>query len=168
MGAPRTAECWLLASPSLFAAAGLRLVLSGARGLYILLEGSALLINDAHVWVAYFESQEALEEYMEEEYDEDDDDAPISKFATDQGESFYDHDLVYGQFEDAPTPQKLIEDWSFPEDAVTKVADAILRLNVSHANTCFVADKDEFSNPKSAKGDGYELWYVGQFQGCSM
>jgi hypothetical protein len=127
-----------------------------------------MLINDAHIWVAHFESEEALEEYMQEQYDEDDDDAPISKFAADQGESFYDHDLVYGQFHDAPNARKLVEGWGFPEGAVAVIAEAILRLNLPNANTCFVADRDEFSNPKSVKGDGYELWYLGQFKGCSM
>ena len=127
-----------------------------------------MLINDAHVWVAYFESEDALEEYMAEHYDEDDDDAPISKFAADQGETFYDHDLVYAQFHDSPTARKLIEGWSFPDDAVDVVAERISQLDVPTANTCFVADKDEFSGPKSVKGDGYELWYVGGFKGCSM
>lgn len=127
-----------------------------------------MLINDAHIWVAFFASEDALEAYMEEQYDEDDEDAPISQFATDQGESFYDHDLVYAQFHDAPSARKLVEGWSFPEDAVEEVSKAISKLNLPNANTCFVADKDEFSNPTSAKGDGYELWYVGQFKGCSM
>ena len=127
-----------------------------------------MLINDAHVWVAYFESEDALEEYMAEQYDEDNDDAPISKFAADQDESFYDHDLVYGQFHDSPNARKLMEGWSFPDDSVALVAKAISQLNVPNANTCLIADKDEFSNPKSVKGDGYELWYVGSFKGCSM
>ncbi len=127
-----------------------------------------MLINDAHVWIAYFESEDALEAYMEEQYDEDDDDAPISKFAADQDESFYDHDLVYGQFHESPNARKLIECWGFPEKAVAGVVEAIVQLNQATANTCFVADKDEFSNPKSVKGNGYELWYVGQFNGCSM
>lgn len=126
-----------------------------------------MLINDAHIWVAQFVSEEALEEYMEEVYDEDDDDAPISQFAADQGESFYDHDLVYGQYHEAPTTEALVDGWGFPEESVAVVVDAINQLNLSNANTCFVADKDEFSNPKSVKGDGYQLWYVGQFPGCS-
>lgn len=127
-----------------------------------------MLINDAHIWVAYFHSEDALERYMEESYDEDNDNAPISQFAADQGESFYDHDLVYAQFHDAPSPSDLIQGWGFPDDAVATVVEAIIRLNAPNANTCFVADKEEFANPRSIKGDGYELWYVGQFKGCSM
>lgn len=127
-----------------------------------------MLINDAHIWVAQFESERALEEYLQEEYDEDNDDAPISQFAADQGESFYDHDLVYGQFYNAPNACNLIEGWGFPDKAVADIVEAILGLKVPNANTCFVADKDEFSHPTSVKGNGYELWYVGQFKGCSM
>lgn len=127
-----------------------------------------MLINDAHIWVARFESEEALEQYMQEQYDEDDDDAPISQFAADQGESFYDHDLVYGQYHASPQVSDLIGGWGFPEEAVTKVAAAIAKQETAQANTCFVADKDEFSSPKSVKTQTYELWYIGQFDGCSM
>ena len=126
-----------------------------------------MLINDAHVWFARFESEDALEEYMEETYDEDDEDAPISRFAADQGASFYDHDLVYAQFEEQPDPGKLLGGWGFPEEAVQRVIEAVTKHNVSGANVCIVADKDEFSGPKSVQGEGYELWYIGQFDGCS-
>ena len=127
-----------------------------------------MLINDAHIWVAHFESEDALEQYMEETYDEDNDDAPISQFAADQGQAFYDHDLVYAQFHDSPTARVLVEGWGFPEESVATVVQAIVELNAPNANVCFVADKDEFDQPCSIKGNGYELWYVGQFDGCSM
>ncbi len=132
------------------------------------------MINDAHVWIARFASEDDLDEYMEEMFaDEDDDleddeDTPISRFAADQGELFYDHDLVYAQFHEQADARSLIEGWGFPDDAVEVVVDAIQRLNAKKANTCFVADKDEFAEPKSVQGDGYELWYLGQFDGLSM
>ena len=47
-----------------------------------------MLINDAHIWVAQFKSKKALEAYMDEVFDEDDEDAPISRFAADQRVAF--------------------------------------------------------------------------------
>jgi hypothetical protein len=44
---------------------------------------------------------------------------------------------------------------------------AIEALGEDGLNAIFVADKGEFSKPKSAKGKGYQLWYVGQFKGCN-
>ncbi len=125
-------------------------------------------IRDAHIWVAQFKSEKALEKYMDEMYDEDDEEAPISPFAADQGETFYDHDLVYAEFLKKATPRVLIECWGFPKKATEAVVKAVEKLGVDGLNTSIVADKAEFSDPKSAKGKGYQLWYVGQFKGCSL
>ncbi len=132
------------------------------------------MIKDAHVWIARFASEDDLDEYMEETFADENDDSedveepPISRFAADQGEQFYDHDMVYAQFHAQPDARTLIEGWGFPDDAIEAVLNVIGRLNAKDANTCFVADKDEFTEPKSVQGDGYELWYIGQFDGLSM
>lgn len=127
-----------------------------------------MLIKDAHIWVARFKSAKALEAYMEESYDEDDEDAPISRFAADQGIAFYDHDLVYAEFKKKATPRALIEIWEFPPKVTETVVKAVEALGLEGLNTSFVADKTEFSKPKSIKGKNYQLWYVGQFKGCNM
>lgn len=127
-----------------------------------------MLIKDAHIWVARFKSQKALEKYMEETFDESDDDAPISRFAEDQGEGFYDNDLVYAEFQKNATPKELIGCWGFSEKATEKIVKAIEALGVDGLNTSFIADKGEFSKPKSVTGTGYQLWYVGQFKGCNL
>jgi Immunity protein 22 len=127
-----------------------------------------MAIKDAHIWVARFESQEALDEYMDEAIDAGNDDAPISRFAADQGEGFYDHDLVYAEFLKSTTPKALIECWGFSDKATEAVVAAVEALGVDGLNTSFVADMGEFSKPKSASGTGYQLWYVGQFEECSQ
>jgi Immunity protein 22 len=50
------------------------------------------------IWVGNFADEEAFQAYMEEQYDEEDEDAPISAFARDLNQSFYDHDLVESKF----------------------------------------------------------------------
>ena len=125
-------------------------------------------IRDAHVWVARFQSQKALDAYMEEAFGDGDDDAPISRFAADQGAGFYDHDLVYAEFQKNATPRALTACWGFPEKATAAVVKAVEALGVDGLNTCFVADGGEFSEPRSATGADYQLWYVGQFKGCSQ
>lgn len=127
-----------------------------------------MAIKDAHIWVARFESQKALDKYMEESIDEEDDDAPISRFAADQGVGFYDHDLVYAEFLKNATSRALIECWGFPDQATEAVVAAVEALGADGLNTSFVADGEEFSDAKSAIGTGYQLWYVGQFKGCSQ
>jgi hypothetical protein len=127
-----------------------------------------MAIKDAHIWVARFESQKALDEYMDEAFDADDEDAPISRFAADQGVGFYDHDLVYAEFSESATPRALIACWGFPDKSTEAVVTAVEALGVDGLNTSFIADEGEFSAPMSASGAGYQLWYVGQFKGCSQ
>ena len=125
------------------------------------------LVNDAHIWLARFPSQKRLDQYMEEDYGKEGSTKPISQFARDQRASFYDHDLVYAQFEKDADLQKLVGCWGFPEKSVKQVVKAAGKLPLQEVNTCFVADRDEFLSPRSAKGKDYELWYVGQFDGCT-
>lgn len=127
-----------------------------------------MLIKNAHIWVAQFKTAKALEKYLEEDFDGDDEDAPISKFAADQGVSFYDHDLVFAEFKKKATPKSLMEGWDFPEKSKAAVVKAIEALGVEGLNCCFIADGEEFSKPKSVKKKDYQLWYVGQFKGCNM
>jgi len=51
------------------------------------------------VWVGQFASEEAVDAYTAEQYDEDRDDEPISPFAADIGLKFYDHDFMEVHFE---------------------------------------------------------------------
>ena len=46
------------------------------------------------VWVGLFGSQQAVDEYIVEQYDDDRDDEPISPFAADISLTFYDHDFI--------------------------------------------------------------------------
>jgi hypothetical protein len=104
---------------------------------------------------------------MDESYGDEDDESPISEFARDQEVSFYDHDLVYAEFEKGADLNKLVGGWGFPAKAVKQVLKAAAKMPISDANVCFVADEGEFISPRSAQGKDYELWYVGQFDGCT-
>jgi hypothetical protein len=46
------------------------------------------------VWVGAFGDQHAVDAYTKEQYGEDRDDEPISKFGADIGVKFYDHDFM--------------------------------------------------------------------------
>ena len=54
----------------------------------------------SHFWVGRFPSEQSAADYFAEVWDEDDEDrehTPLSAFARDQGEKWYDHDfLEYG------------------------------------------------------------------------
>ena len=133
----------------------------------LIAEASSHLIKDAHIWLARFDSQKRLDEYLEEDLGDDDNMGPISQFASDQRAKFYDHDLVYAEFKKKTNVLELIGCWKFPDASVKQVLQHVQNKRIVDVNTCFVADKNEFKRPRSAKGNGYELAYLGQFEGCS-
>ncbi len=117
-----------------------------------------------HIWLGKFASEAALDEYFEESYDEDDDDAPINGFAKDQRATFYDHDWVERSFKKGDDLKKLIKGHSWSEKYMSKVIAAAEKQKIAGANVFVMADRNEFRKPRSVKGKGYELWYVGTFE----
>ena len=119
----------------------------------------------SHVWLGRFSSEAALDEYFEESYD--DDDAPINRFATDQDESFCDHDWVERNFKGSGDLRALIKGHSYSVDYIDDVIAKASTEGITNANTFIMADKNEFQNPRSLKGEGYVLWYMGAFN-CNI
>ncbi len=118
-------------------------------------------MEKSHIWLGEFPSEDALNTYFEETYDDDDDDAPINGFAADQGERFYDHDWVERGFVAHGSLEQLIVRHSYSKDYIEMViADAEAR-GIVEANTFILADQSEFSDPKSVQGNDYTLWYLG-------
>ena len=132
-------------------------------------EKSPYLINHAHIWLAQFASKKRFQQYLKEVVTRlDEDKTPINELAADQRVVFYDHDLVYAEFMSKPTIEKLISCWGFSEAGVVDVlAKVQKKKKYAMSNACIVADKAEFSKPRSASGDGYEVWYIGSFEQCN-
>ena len=119
----------------------------------------------SHIWLGRFSSNQLLDEYFEEQYD--DDDAPINAFAADQGESYYDHDWVELGFDESCDLRALIVGASYSSDYLSKVISRASELEITTANTFILADAQQFPEPKSVEGEGYKLWYVGAYK-CNI
>lgn len=116
------------------------------------------------VFVGTFDSQEVLEQYLEETYDQDEEDAPISAFAKDQGEAFYDHDFVESRFDDsAKSFVELGKRHSFSEYWLTRAEESYKAKQIGKVNVILLVFGGEIDEPKSASGDGYQLHYLGRF-----
>lgn len=121
-------------------------------------------MEEFHIWLGFFPSEEAINEYFTEIYSEENDDIPINKFAEDQGESFYDHDWLEYSYKDSDNLKILIEGHSYYEDYIDKIIMAARKLGISSANVFIMIDNKEITDPKSIEGDGYKLWYLGIFK----
>ena len=120
-------------------------------------------MEKCHIWLARFASEEALDAYFEENYDKEDDDEPINKFALDQGETFYDHDWVERSFEGGGDLRTLIDGHSYSENYIDEVIKLAGERKIEGANAFIMADRNEFENPKAVEAADYQLWYVGVF-----
>ncbi|GAA5510697.1 hypothetical protein Rcae01_06207 [Novipirellula caenicola] len=123
-----------------------------------------MAMNISHIWIGVFDSG-APDDYFVEHYS-DDDDAPINLFAAEQDETFYDHDWLEISFVDASesTDVRLFVDGhSYSEDYLDAVVEKAAGLGIERINVFVLADKNEFSSPRSVVGEKYRLEYLGEF-----
>lgn len=122
----------------------------------------------SHLWLGCFPAESALETYFEENYTDDrNDNIPLNRFAGDQGETFYDHDWVEYSFNDSGDLRRLIQDHSYSPDYLDQVIALAQARGLTGVNTFIMADQAEFTQPKSIKAEGYQLWYLGLFR-CNV
>ena len=123
-----------------------------------------MAMERVHIWLGNFSSHDALEDYLEEHYDEDDDEQPINQFAADQGETFYDHDWVEAGFKEVEDINGLIKGHSYSDIYSEEVLEKAKSLEIKTANTFIMADSGEFSTPQSKQAETYSLYYLGRFR----
>jgi hypothetical protein len=115
-------------------------------------------MDRCHFWLGLFQDRAQIDEYLREKYG--DDDEPISLFAADQGELFYDHDWVSVEWSGNGSLEELLQKWSVPEAAARTIKDVANKRGI-RCNALFVANQDEFDNPASVHNDSYAVEYVG-------
>ncbi len=121
------------------------------------------------VWVGHFPSEEAADNYFEETYTRTRWRArrqPISQFAVDMAELFYDHDFVEREFH----PQGIsdlsnaLAGHSFSSSYVANVIDAAGRADLPEAlNTVLLVWGREIEAPVSVRTPIISLVYIGRF-----
>ena len=136
------------------------------------------------VWVGRFGSPKRLTTYMQESDDDGgddagdgDDDGPLSEFAADQRQEFYDHDFLEAHFA-GPQPNFAdlagelsgYEWWGAPASSAATAASAATATATAAAtpagpprDTVLLAFGPVIEKPTSCKGRGYELTYLGRF-----
>lgn len=122
-----------------------------------------MAMEEVHIWLGDFPSDDALHDYLEEAYDEDDDDAPINRFAAEQEVSFYDVDFLESGFDESGDLKSLIEGHSYSETYLDDLTAAAESEGIEHANTFIMVDAGEIEEPQSVSGDDYQLTYLGIF-----
>ncbi len=115
-----------------------------------------------HIWLGSFQSPKAFEDYLEEQYE--DDERSINQFAEDQGERFYDHDWVESNFKVIDNLEELVMLHSYSGSYGEEVLKKAAGLDIEIANAFIMADSEEFTAPKSKQTANYTLHYLGRFK----
>jgi len=116
------------------------------------------------VWVGTFASEDDLEAYLAESYDEDDEEAPASRFAADQGERFLDHDFLESSFHGTPGDlADLIAGHSFAESYREAAGAAFASSGSPPVNAVVLAFGAEVSAPRSVSDASHTVTYLGRF-----
>ncbi|MBL8854390.1 MAG: immunity 22 family protein [Planctomycetaceae bacterium] len=106
-----------------------------------------------------------MSEYLEEIYDEDDEDreqTPLSQFARDQGETWYDHDfMAHGFKKNAKSVEDLVNGYSYFEQWSAELARRAAEAGLTKINMLLFMSQDQIDKPRSVEGEGYKLHYMG-------
>ncbi|MEZ6143727.1 MAG: immunity 22 family protein [Zavarzinella sp.] len=115
----------------------------------------------SHFWVGHFPAALAST-YFAEVYEVDRDETPLSAFARDQGERFYDHDfLEYGFSDTAGSAEELVAGYSYSDQWGAEFARRVAAAGLSEVNWFAFISEDEIDRPRSVQGDGYWYHYLG-------
>jgi hypothetical protein len=119
----------------------------------------------SHFWLGHFPNEKRVAEYLAEVYDEDDEDrehTPLSQFARDQGEKWYDHDFMeHGFKKNAKSVDDLVNGYSYYEQWSAELVRRAAEAGLTKVNMLLFIGKDQIDIPRSVEGDGYNLYYMG-------
>jgi hypothetical protein len=120
--------------------------------------------GEVTVWVGLFPSEERLDAYFHETYRDDDVEEPISDFARDQHQWFYDHDFVERSFHEPTTDvRELLRHHSFSSSFGAAAEQRARELSQSARNVVVLVWNREVCSPRSVRGCDYDLELLGTF-----
>lgn len=124
--------------------------------------------NSVDVWVGRFRSRAAFSTYFSETFDEEADDRPISHFAADLGQPFYDHDAIETSFHSRPLPlPEMIAPHSGAMSFLTPVQAVFEEVGWppkgGRPNTVVLAYDQAIDQPATIERPDFRLLYLGRF-----
>jgi hypothetical protein len=115
------------------------------------------------VWLGQFASEKAANNYFEETYSKR---RPISRFAADMAERFYDHDFVEREYhpEGISDLSQALAGHSFSASYLANVIEAASRVDLpAPLNTVLLVWGREIEAPVSVRTPRMSLVYIGRF-----
>lgn len=119
-------------------------------------------------WLGSFPSERRAYEYFEEMYNDEDEDreyTPLSEFAKDQEQNWYDHDFIeYGFNNSVSSIKELVEGYSYSEQYAEELEKRCEERKLVGINFFLFITVCEIAKPKSVITDEFKLHYVGKVE----
>ncbi len=117
-------------------------------------------------WVGVFPNEAAFFDYFGEStdyYDDPDDSRPLTKFASGQGETWYDHDMIEMGFNaEAASIAELTKPYSYSDQYESKLTELAAGLGVEGINAFVFIRAGEIAEPRTVIDEAFQLHYVGR------
>ncbi len=121
--------------------------------------------NVVDVWLGDFPSEIRFSEYLAEIYSVEDDKSPISQFAADQKQWFYDHDFVERYFFEKTTDlPRALSQCSFISSYINDVVATYKARELPPVNVALLVFGNAIRTPRSVSSNDYKLVHLGRFQ----
>lgn len=117
----------------------------------------------SHFWVGNV-PEHIAGEYFVETYDGVREDTPVSAFARDQGVTWCDHDFLEYGWGTADTISELVAGYSYSDQWPEELSRRIAAAGLKAVNFFVFISQEEIEHPRSVKGDGYWLEYMGTIE----
>jgi hypothetical protein len=115
-----------------------------------------------HFWIGRFSNARAVGKYFKENHD-DENENPISQFAADQKEQYYDHDKMEYGFKAKPKSiEALVSGYSYSDQWSEELVQMVKKKRLEEMNMFVFINQSEIGKPRTVKRDDYELHYLGK------
>ncbi|MCC9607583.1 immunity 22 family protein [Blastopirellula sp. JC732] len=106
------------------------------------------------IWIGSFPKKSDFNAYLKETYrDPDDDLTPISQFAVDLKETFYDHDFVFGEWHRGKpkSVETLLKPWRAADSFLEAAVAAAKKKKIADGNTVIIAYDHQYNSSRWPK-----------------
>ncbi|MBB6583784.1 immunity 22 family protein [Ralstonia solanacearum] len=120
--------------------------------------------ESSHFYLGRISDTSRFSSFLAEHYGEDEN-QPISEFYGSQGEFFCDHDFMEtGQREPGASLAEFFAPHSYSEEWSQALCEAARAANLEDANALIFINCEQIKSPRSVRGEGFELVYIGKFE----
>jgi WD40 repeat protein len=101
------------------------------------------------IWIGTIPKKAQFNAYLKETYGDEDDESPISAFCADMGDSFYDHDFVFGEWgAKSVSVEKLLSPWRQSHTFLQSALKLAQKARITDGNTVMIAYDHELKPAK--------------------